>query len=307
MLVWKKLGVSSLVVVALLLSAVAYAGNFNGVGDNETDLFGYYYAITGGQFPTGTTPNGDNASGGTFRYITDDPAWGASIDVWHKDDWFTQNAGIALTLKNGAGTVYDNNGIENGTYGNYYDATAQGVQSASCPGLYRGYSMSNNWDWIYAGYFKLEQATTLDTLTGYFDENSGFDRNSPLVGYRMNIWSNVVGDLLPTNTNSFNGDVFSSDSTAGAFYFSDTGVDRVFGTDYGSQHDDILRLSYQLSAPITLQAGTYWFSHDATIDPSSANFGKPASPAAVPEPSLAALLLVAGLPAFLAYRKRKRS
>jgi len=60
------------VAVSVLLPmqmAAAYPA-FNGQGDNQTDALGYYYAVSGGLFPTGTTPNGDNASGGTFRYLT---------------------------------------------------------------------------------------------------------------------------------------------------------------------------------------------------------------------------------------------
>lgn len=172
-----------------------------------------------------------------------------------------------MTLKNGSTIVYDNAGIEDGSYGNYYNATAQGLPSASTPGLYRGYSMSNNYDWIYAGYFKIEQTTTIDQIIGYFDETSGFDRNNPLIAYRMNIWSNVAGDLLPVNTGDFTGDVFSSDYVPGTFATSDTGVDRVFGTDYASKTDDIFRLTYTLQTPLTLDPGVYWFSHDATIVP----------------------------------------
>jgi hypothetical protein len=256
------------VIACIALVGSAQAGStFNGHGENQTADYGYYYIMTGGQFPTGPTPNGDNASGGTFRFITDDPAWGYAIDTWHKDDWFPQNASFALTLKNGAGIVYNNNGIEDGTYGNYYNATAQGLPSAGTPGLYRGYSMSNNFDWVYAGYFKIEEPTTFDQIIGYFDENAGFDRNNPNIRYRMNIWSNVDGDLLPINTGSFTGDVFSSDYVAGTFTTGDTGVDRVFGVDYGSITDDIFYLKYTLGAPFARDPGIYWFSHDAVIVP----------------------------------------
>lgn len=124
----------AVLICAATLTAGAQAGTtFNGAPYNQIDYYGYYYAITGGQFPTGTTPNGDNGSGGTFRFITDDPAWGYSTDVWHKDDWFPQNASLAVTLKNGGTTVYNNNGIEDGTYGNYYNATAQGFASRQHP------------------------------------------------------------------------------------------------------------------------------------------------------------------------------
>jgi hypothetical protein len=252
----------------MALASGAQAGPaFNGSADNEIDSMGYYYIVTGGLFPTGNIPNGSSASGGTFRYITDDPGWGYSIDTWHKDGWFPQNASFALTLKNGANTLYNNNGIEDGTYGNYYNATAQGLPSAATPGLYRGYSMSNNWDWVYAGYFLIEQPTTIDQIIGYYDENSGFNSNDPAIRYRMNIWSNVAGDLLPVNTGSFTGDVFSSDYVDGTFTWGDSGVDRVFGVDYGSITDDIFYLKYTLDTPLTLQPGIYWFSHDATIIP----------------------------------------
>lgn len=129
--------------------------------------------------------------------------------------------------------------------------------------------MSNNYDWIYAGYFKLEQTTTIDEIIGYFDAASGFDPANPLISYRVNIWSNVPGDLLPSVA-SFTGDVFSSDVATGTFTWSDTGVDRVFGTDRGSITDDILSLTYILDTPITLQPGEYWFSHDAVIIPEPA-------------------------------------
>lgn len=127
--------------------------------------------------------------------------------------------------------------------------------------------MSNNYDWVYAGYFLITEPTTVDELIGYYDENSGFDSDNPNVRYRMNIWSNVDGDLLPTNTGSFTGDVFSSDTTSGTFTWGDSGVDRVFGVDYGSMTDDIYYLRYTLDNPMTLQPGVYWFSHDAIVVP----------------------------------------
>jgi hypothetical protein len=33
--------------------------------------------------------------------------------------------------------------------------------------------MANNFDWVYAGYFKLTEPTTFDTLIGYFGANGG--------------------------------------------------------------------------------------------------------------------------------------
>ena len=264
----------SLVFAAMvcLFSSSSYAAPFNGFGDNQTDTFGYYYIITGGLFPTGTTPNGDNASGGTFRFLTDDSAWGYTTDTWLKDDWFTDNAGFAVTLKNGGAAVYDNNGIEAGTYGDYYS----GDGSHGLHGLYRGYSMSNNFDWIYAGYFKLEEETTFDQIIGYFDPNGNsadlvaFDPNSPSIAYRMNIWSNVTGDLLPVNTGDFTGDVFSSDNTSGSFTWGDSGVDRTL-IGNSAFPEDIYYLKYTLSSPVTLRPGEYWFSHDASVVPEPAS------------------------------------
>ena len=274
LVVWSSARFSIMVIVSLLVAAIvcsfssgSYAAPFNGAGENQTDALGYYYIITGGKFPTGTTPNGDNASGGTFRFLIDDPAWGRPIDAWQKDDWFSDNAGFALTLKNGTSIVYDNNGIEAGTYGDYYN----GNGSHGLDGLYRGYSMSNNFDWIYAGYFKIEQTTTFDKIIGYFDANGGsadpvaFNPNSPNIQYRMNIWSNVAGDLLPVNTGGFSGDVFSSDNTSGSFAWGYSGVDRTYSGF--TSPDPIDYLAFTPSSPITLQPGEYWFSHDATVVP----------------------------------------
>ncbi|MCC6679696.1 MAG: PEP-CTERM sorting domain-containing protein [Phycisphaeraceae bacterium] len=278
---------STIIMLTLAFSTTsALANAFDGQADNERDDLGYYYMITGGKFPTGTTPNGDNGSGGTFRYLLDDPGWGAyALDTWNKDDWFPVNASFAVTLKNAGNIVYDNNGIEDNTYGDYFDATGLAA-SGDKPGLYRGYSMSNNWDWIYAGYLKITQETTVDTIIGYYDENSGFDSDSPFIEYDMNIWS-AVQDNPTGNPDSwmpalasFTGDVFSAKSTAGTFAWSYTGVDRIFGDDYGNMHDEIWRLTYTLDTPIVLQPGVYFFSHDAEI---------------IPEPASLALLSLSGL------------
>jgi len=279
---------------ALGLASAAHAAPLNGVSDNGTDALGYYYAISGGQFPTGSTPNGDNASGGTFRFLVDDAAeWGRSPSEsgnWQKDDWYSDNASIALTLKNGGSIVYDNNGLEPGAatpaIASYYSYPAGGH------GAVTAYSMSNNFDWIYAGYFKITAATTVDQLVGYFAYNTntsdaltaGFDPANPNVGFRMNIWSNVSGDLLPTDTNSFDGDVFSSDNAAGTFGWSPTTFDRIGS----SSTQDIYRLTYTLAEPITLQPGEYWFSHDAVV----------------PEPSTFAVLGL-GAGALLLRRQRR--
>lgn len=255
-----------LTLTTLALSAGVLSTVFDGAGDNQIGEVGYYYAITGGKFPTGPSPNGDNASGGTFRFLLDDPDWGRPLGVWQKDDWFTHNAGFALTMSNAGAIVYDNNGIEDGTYGDYYDASG----SRGMAGLYRGYSMSNNYDWIYAGYFLLTAPTTFDEIAGYFDPNGGsldtvpFDPDSTAIRYRMNIWSNVAGDLLPVNTGSFTGDVFSTDLTSGSFSWSDTGAQRV-NPGVAGFPEAIYRLTFTPDEPVTLPAGTYWFSHDVVV------------------------------------------
>lgn len=233
----------------------------NGAPDNEVDAYGYYYAVTGGIQPSNTTRNGNNGSGGVFRYLYDDPYWGSTPGVWLKDDWFPQNAGLAMTLFNGSNIVYDNNGLENGTYDpTYYDP------QSPYPGLYCGYSSHANFDFIYASYFKLDQETTLDRLVGYFRNTLDIEHHT----FLMNIWSELDdGSLLPTNTGSFRGNVFSSTSSLGTFSTSDTGVN--LGYTYYNQDEgtnvaprDIYRLEFRLNNPITLAAGDYYFSHSAT-------------------------------------------
>ena len=265
-------------VAAVLSAGPALAADFalNGVGDNQTDVYGYYYAITGGKFPTGNTPNGDNASGGTFRYMTDDPAWGypSAYQQWAKDDWFPQNAGLALTLKSGSTTVYDNNGIENGSYGNYYNAQAQGLPNASTPGLYRGYSMVNNFDFIYATYFKIAEDTRIDTIIGYFDPNGGaadpfaFNPFSPYIKYLASFWTAIddpisadPNSFLP-GTNTFLGDFFTTWGTGASVSVSDTGVDRVF---QDGSTEDIYRVVFELDQAISLPAGVYFFNHSVAL------------------------------------------
>jgi hypothetical protein len=246
-----------LLAVLLVFAALPLqATQFNGVGDYQSDAYGFYYIITGGKLL--------NSSGGSFAFLSDDPDNGYTMDVWHNESWYPENSGFALTMANRGSIVFDNNGIENNTYGSYYDENLAGNDH----GLYKGYSMSNNFDWIYASSFTLEQSTTIDTLVGYFDSNGSdsdpypFDPASENIKYRMNIWSNVDGQLVPANTGGFSGDVFSSDNVGGSFSWSDTGVDRVFSD---GTTDSIYRLVYTLDTPITLQQGVYWFSNDASL------------------------------------------
>ena len=287
--------------ISIIGAMTATAAPLNGMSDFGTDDHGNYYAVTGGIFPTGATPNGDNASGGTFRFLVDNAAdWGrnpAESGVWQKDDWFSDNAGIGLTLRNNGAIIYDNNGLEpdstlgaNITYYDYY----LGSYPTGGHGAHVAYSMSNNRDWIYAGYFKVESETFVSSITGYFvyssDPNdpltAGFNPSNPAVRFRMNIWSDVGNNvLLPTDSGSFDGDVFSSDSVPGTFTFSDTGYNRVGS----SSTQDIYRLIYTFDTPMILDQGEYWFSHDATI---------------VPEPS-SGLMLVGVASLLIASRGRR--
>ena len=292
----KSLLLSFALVLALSVPAVATAAypTLDGSADNQVDSLGYYYAVTGGLFPTGTIPNGDNASGGTFRYLTDDPAWGLTVGSWQKDDWYSNNASIALTLKNSSTIVYDNNGLENGTVPTDYYNYGAGFPVPGA-GAVVGYSMANNYDFIYTGYLNLTAPTTFTQVIGYFiysgnsgDITAGFNPDDSHFRYHSNIWSNVSGNLLPVNTGSFVGDVFSSDNTPGTFTWSDTGYDRIGS----ASQQNIYRMTYTLDAPLTLQAGTYWFGDNATM---------------VPEPETYAMMLAGlGLMGFIARRRKQK-
>jgi hypothetical protein len=258
----------------LYAASTAYATPlaFNGAGDNQVD--GWYYAISGGKFPTGTDPNGTRQSGGTFARIWDDAvAWGSGIDTWTRDGWFPENAGMAFTLYDGTQAVYDNNGIDDGTYGNFYSAKAQGItDNDATPGLHQMYSNANNWDMVYATYFKLDQDTLVTSINTFFNFDGltgDFNPLAPTVGYLINVWS-VQGNCqldnvgcLPVNTGSFVGDVLSSNVLGGAFGVSDSGAVREFADGHT---DAIGRLTWTLPQSFTLPAGEYYFSAAALIE-----------------------------------------
>ena len=293
------LAAACLSIVLAPATALASSYTFDGAPDNEIDR--YFYAISGGIFPTGTDPNGTRASGGTFARIWDDPAQGAGIDTWTRDGWFEESAGMAVTMYNGATVVYDNNGIDAGTAGTFYSAQDQGTANAETPGLYQMYSNANNYDHIYASYFELTSETAITSMTGFFNWNglsSEFDATDPNLVYRFNIWS-VTGDCqqdnvgcLPVNTGSFQGDVFSSDLYGGLFAVAESGAFREFAN---GTTDSIGRLTYTLAAPFTLGPGEYYISYDASI----------ATP--VPEPATLTLLGLGLLGVATRARNRRRS
>lgn len=264
---------------ALLIPVCAAAqcnpATLDGTAEYQTADYGWYYVMTGGKFPTGNIPNGDNASGGTFRFLVDDPAYGRPLAVWTKDDWFPENAGMALTLMDGDTIVYDNNGLEDNSYGDFY--TWADSNDPPSPGLYRGYSMPNNWDWIYATYFKLDEATTFDRMIGYFDGNgvdgAELDPSSGAIRYRLNVFGaeqvglNNGNPVWMPDCVSFIGNVWSTEGTAGYFVPSYTGVDRQFppGPPYEALQDPIWRVEFFLNEPMTLPAGEYFFNNSAVI------------------------------------------
>lgn len=289
---------SMLTVLSVLIGGAALqAQTFNGNGELQTSDHGYYYVMGGGLFPNGQTRTaaGPGAQG-TIAFITDDPVWGQPMNSWQSDTWFNVTSSVALTLRNNANAVvFDNNGVETGNVpAGYWNVNL-------VPGSQvMGYSMPNNFDWTYAGFFTLSATTEIRSLTGYFvaptpgffgggDPAGQFD--PALAHFNMEIWSDtaVAGGTRPTNTGSFDGDIFSSTNTPGTFSYSDTGFDRVSAA--GSL--DIYRLTYTLNDAISLQPGDYWFSHQALV--------------AVPEPASVAMmsLAVAGGGAAWYWRRRK--
>ena len=264
----------ALAMMGLLLSvAGASAAIFNGHVENAVDDYGWYALITGGIAENGQTRDGTQ---GTMWYINDVPDYlhyPNGFQEWKRDGWFAENKGVALTMRYQDAIVYDNNGIDTNTapVDFYGVASAPGTIT---PGLYCGESMSNNYDWIYAGYAKIDQATTVDQISGYFAETYYHTiaphLNSGVWDFRMNIYSSVVnGDYVEPVVDSFVGDVFTTDTASGTFTVENSGVVRHY-SGFSNNDDIIYRLTFDLDTPIVLASGEYFFSHDAVLVPEPA-------------------------------------
>jgi hypothetical protein len=233
---------------------------------------GFYFSLLGGKPVTGMTLNGISGSTSDLAFRqSDQVTWGTTgLNAWTDNtglgSQYSAVSGLAMTLLNGTTVVYDNNGIETGAAGSFYNNTGGGADTQK-PGLSDLYSMSNYFPLAFSGYFTLAQSTTVTQLIGYFDPSGSlslpFNPANLYVKYRMNIFSNTAG-ILPKETGTFTGDIFSSDTTAGTFSYSQTAVNMVSSSPTAVPKP-IYLLSYVLAAPLTLPAGTYWFSHDASV------------------------------------------
>jgi uncharacterized protein (TIGR03437 family) len=238
---------------------------------------GFYYSLLGGKAVAGQTQNGVSGSTSDLAFQqSDEVTWGTlGYNAWTDDtglgSQYSVVSGLAMTLFNGTTIVYDNNGIESGTEGTFYNNTGGGADTLK-PGLSDLYSMSNYFPLVFSGYFVLAQSTTITQVNAYFDALGSttlpFNPANPYVKYRMNIWSNTSG-VLPDETGNFTGNIFSSDTTAGTFSYSATNVNMVSSISTNAPKP-IYRLSYVLATPLTLPAGQYWFSHDASVRASPA-------------------------------------
>jgi len=228
---------------------------------------GLYFVLSGGKITNGQTYNGVSGANSSIAVRHNNAqAFGPNgLGGWSKTTGLAASssgiASIALTMKSGGNIVFDNNGLETGAVGNYYSTLPGFNVFFAMSALNSPTAPANALQGVYAGYFKLSATTTVDQLIGYFEGalnvNPPFDPANIYNKFRMNIFSNVSGS--PRNTGNYVGDVFTSDTTAGTFSYSATGIDRV-GTD--GTKVPAWRLVYTLKTPISLPAGEYWFTHD---------------------------------------------
>ena len=228
---------------------------------------GFFNAVLGGKTVSGQGVTGLNSL--AFRQ-TDAVTYGQTgYGQWTRPGSSavidSSVSGEAVTLKNGANIVYDNNGIEDKSGASFYSNAGGGLDTQKA-GLVNLYSMSNYFPLIFSSYMKFSQPVTISEMIGYFDGKGTsqlpFDPNNPYLKYRMNIWSNANG--LPKETGNYVGDVFSSDSAAGTFSISTAGVNRVSSVTTAPA-EPIWRLDYKPNTPVTLPAGEYWLSYDASV------------------------------------------
>lgn len=243
----------------------------------RTRANGFYSVSPGGKFPNGQTKNNLAGPNSAVAFAQVDAGqWGnEGLRSWSKSTGLDAingpASGIALTLKNGQAIVYDNNGLEDNTFGSFYNNVGGGPDTLK-PGLQTFYSNSNRFGLVTAGYFKLNVPTTFTQLIGYFEANGPrelpFDPANIYNRFRMNIWANKSPNDTPGFTENFAGDVFSSDAVEGQFAFSNTGVERVFQSGV---RIPIFRVVLNLKSPFTLPPGEYWFSHDTAVPVASSS------------------------------------
>ena len=232
---------------------------------------GFYWTIPAGKFPNGQTKTAQSGPWTAIMFYHEAPdLWGENgYKQWTPNTLangadFANLSGLAFTLMNGNVIVYDNNGIEDGTHGGFYNNEGGAIPDEGKASLTQWFSMSGNYRGIFATHFRAPESITFDTLIAYFDGNGlpelRFDPFNIYNTYRMNIWST---DLLGRPAvNSFTGNIFSTDDAAGQFSISQTDVDRVF---QDGARDPIYRLVFKLDRPMTLPAGEYWFSSDLHV------------------------------------------
>ena len=159
-------GLAGLYQVNAVMPFTTNLGNVNltvsvGTATSQTNVsipyrpLGFYYAMFGGKSIAGQTLNGlSGANSAMALRHSDNFVWGPDgFNTWTKTTGlvnaaFSGVSGLALTLKNGAASVYDNNGIEDNTFGTFYTNTS-GPDSGK-PGLSKAYSMSNYYPLVFS-------------------------------------------------------------------------------------------------------------------------------------------------------------
>lgn len=264
----------SLLFAGLAVAGTAFGQAFNGTSENYLPTF--FYAATADQFVNGATLDGDT---GALYYTHDDaPFWNGfsgapgGPNVWTKEVGFGSGvSGLAFDLSIGGTTVFSNNSIAEGDpNGNYLNggANARGA-----------YSMENNFDFVYAGYFALEQDTRFDSLSMFYYTGDPFNTGigwdpSFLTGWTWSIWS-VDQNGGPVNTGGFTGDVLSSDLLNAQIMLGDFSV-----SQSATNGINALNFDFIPGASAQLGAGEYYLTFSPRV----------AAPPVVPEASTYGIL-----------------